>query len=217
MQKSLAAVALMALIGCGGSKEAAAPKAAALQATSAATDDREAYAKEHGLTLKSFDLNRDKRPDVFKFYKVAPDASAAGQSVEQLVRKDVDLNNDGKVDVIRLYDAKNNVTEERTDLDFDGRYDELAFFEEAQLVRKEIDLDYDGRPEITRYYADNKLGRIELDRNGDGKIDTWEYYEGGKLDRVGTDNDGDGIVDKWDHQKDGSAPAPDTVPGSDSP
>jgi hypothetical protein len=213
MQKSLGPLVLILLAGCG-SKESAPPKAAALEATSAATEDREAYAKERSLVLKSFDLNRDKRPDVFKFYKVAPDAGAAGQNVEQLVRKDIDLNNDGKVDVIRLYDGKNQVTEERTDLDFDGRYDELAFFEAAQLTRKEIDLNYDGKAEIVRYYEAGKLGRVESDRNGDGRVDTWEYYEGGKLDRVGTDNDGDGIVDKWDRQREAAPGAPETVPSA---
>ncbi|HSI03150.1 MAG TPA: hypothetical protein VLC93_01670, partial [Myxococcota bacterium] len=146
MLKALGLLVFVGLVACAGSSRDPA-KAASLEATSAATDDREAYAKERNLALKSFDLNRDKKPDVFKFYRIAPDPAAAGQNVEQLVRKDVDLNHDGKVDVIRLYDGKNQVTEERTDLDFDGRYDELAFFEAAQLSRKEIDLDYDGSPE----------------------------------------------------------------------
>ncbi len=215
MRKSLSLVIIGLLGACGGGGDVKPPQAASLEATSAATDDREAYAKERGLELKSFDLNRDHVPDVFKFYKVAPDPAAAGQSVEQLVRKDIDLNHDGKVDVIRLYDAKSQVTEERTDLDFDGRYDELAYFESAQLVRKEIDLDYDGRPEIVRYYDANKLSRIELDRNGDGKVDAWEYYEDGKLERIGTDNDGDGVVDKWERQGVTASGAAENVPAAE--
>jgi hypothetical protein len=210
MWKLLALALVSAAVACGHAEQPAVAAAAA--ATSADTTDRQAYAKEHNLVLKTFDLNRDKRADLFKFYKVAPDATAAGNTVEQLVRKDIDINHDGKVDVIRLYDDKNQVSEERTDLDFDGRYDELAFFEGGALTRKEIDLNYDGKPEIVRYYADNKLGHVETDRNGDGKVDVWEYYEAGALDRIGTDNDGDGIVDKWERLTQDGKRAPATVP-----
>jgi len=212
MREALIVAAAALLAGCGRHREAP-PQAGALpEATSAAVDDRDAYAKAHGLMLRTFDLNRDKEADVFKFYKMSPDPDAQGGSVEQLVRKDIDLNHDGKVDIIRLYDAaKGQVLEERTDLDFDGRYDELAFFEDGLVVRKEIDLDYDGKPEIIRYYDAGKLARVETDRNGDGRVDSWEYYEDGRLDRIGTDNDGDGAVDKWERLPGGSR-TPETVP-----
>ncbi|MBC7792448.1 MAG: hypothetical protein H7Z43_01970, partial [Clostridia bacterium] len=166
MRKTLMVLAGGALvIGCGsGDKPAAKASPDSIKAVDVA--DREAYAKANNLALRSFDLNRDDKPDVFKFYRIESDPAASGSNVEHLARKDIDLNNDGKVDVIRIYNDKNEVIEERTDLDFDGRYDELASFEHAVVVRKEIDLDYDGKPEIIRYYADNKIGRIESDRNG---------------------------------------------------
>src|SRR5690349_14512965 len=112
MREALMLATAALLAGCAGAQDAAPAAAPAPEATSAAVDDRDAYAKAHSLTLRSFDLNRDKQPDVFKFYKAAD--AAHGGTGEQLVRKDVDLNHDGKVDVIRLYDAtKGQVIEER--------------------------------------------------------------------------------------------------------
>lgn len=202
------------LIACGGAN---APQVEAQVAAPVEADfnDAEAYAKAQGLELRRFDLNRDKRPDVFKYYRAGSDAKAQGEAAPVLVRKDVDLNNDGKVDVVRMYDDKGDIVEERTDLDFDGRFDDVTIYAAGVLARKEIDLDYDGKPDVKRFYVEGKLGHVEADRNGDGKVDTWEYYEGGALDRVGTDADGDGIVDKWERTKRGEAAA--SEPGEAQP
>ncbi len=161
-------------------------------------DDKDAMAESLGLELKRFDLNRDEQPDIFKFYKMAPDAKDKTTQIGHLVRKEVDINHDGRVDVVILYDDSEVRTEEHTDLDFDGRIDEKAFYENNALVRKEIDLNYDGKSDISKYYVNGKLQRIESDRNSDKIIDTWEYYEGGNLDRIGTDTTGDGEVDRWE-------------------
>lgn len=194
---------------CGSNRKAASgPTVAA--APTVDLKDRKAWAEENNLELEQFDLNRDQAPDVFKFYRMVEDPKAHGAKVEQLARKDVDLNNDGKIDVIRLYGDKGELTEERTDLDFDGRFDDVSLFTANQLTTKSLDLDYDGRADVVRYYAEGKVQRIESDRNNDGKVDTWEYFEGGVLDRIGTDLDADGNVDKWEKQQT-AAQAPDAA------
>jgi len=198
--------AALALLGC--SNQAAAPALAGVsEPGSSDVNDREAWAKGQGLVWKQFDLNRDGKPDVWKFYRQDDDPKNPGNKLEVLVRKDTDLNNDGKVDDIRFYDDKGRVKEERIDLDFDGRFDETLYFEEGKLVRKEIDLDYDGRVDVTKYYSDGKLVRVELDRNKDGRVDAWEYYENGTLDRIGLDNDFNGTADVWQKRKTGEGAA----------
>ena len=62
---------LLAAAACGGSGEAGPP--ATVATVPADADDRAALAKQEGLELKQFDLNRDDRPDVFKFYKLEDD------------------------------------------------------------------------------------------------------------------------------------------------
>ena len=154
------------------------------------------FAKKNGYELRRFDLNRDDDPDIFKFYRVefAEDGSL---TVEDLVRKDVDINHDGLIDVSRFFDEYQQLTEERSDLDFDGRVDTVGYYEGGALARKEIDINYDGVADVVKRYKGGALYVIEADQKGDGKIDTWEYYEKDKLDRIGRDTDGDGSVDFW--------------------
>lgn len=191
---------------CGGGS-ADEPKAGPGAAPSAELLERESWAKERGLEIRRFDLNRDDKPNVFKFIKL--DEAGA----ELVVRKDTDLNNDGQVDIIQIFSESGTLVSEQSDLDFDGRPDVIAYFEDGELQRKELDLDYDGRADMTRYYVAGNVERIETDNNGDGRVDTWEYFVEGELDRVGTDNDGDGIVDHWDRRRD---PPPEPAPADEA-
>ena len=154
------------------------------------------FAKKNGYELRRFDLNRDDDPAIFKFYRVefAEDGSL---TVEDLVRKDVDINHDGLIDVSRFFDEYQQLTEERSDLDFDGRVDTVGYYEGGALARKEIDINYDGVADVVKRYKGGALYVIEADQKGARKIDTWEYYEKDKLDRIGRDTDGDGSVDFW--------------------
>jgi hypothetical protein len=163
-------------------------------------------AEQQGLKLVEYDLNRDGRPDIFKYFKI----STVGTTTLKgpLVRKVIDLNHDGRIDLMALYDDKQALIEERTDLDFDSRFDEVIHYRAGKVVRKEIDLNYDGTPDVIKYYKKEVLLRVEANRNGDGQIDTWEYYEQGQLDRVGVDLDRDGKADKWDRRQAKSEEAP---------
>ncbi len=158
-------------------------------------DEHAAFARSHHLILRRFDLNRDKKTDVFKYY------TRGERDLLVLARKEVDLNHDNTVDLVREYDDHQNVSKETVDLDFDGRMDEASFYKDGALVRKEVDLNMDGRPEVTKYYLKTQLKRVESDRDGDGKVDTWEFFEEGQLDRIGVDSDRDGQPDKWERKK----------------
>lgn len=145
--------------------------------------------------LVEFDLNGDKKPDVWTY--TVPAKTPEGKDFDRLVRKELDINWDGKVDIARNYDQKEQIEREALDLDFDGKVDQVNFYEKGVIVRKESDLASGGKPTLWRFYEKGKLVRKERDTNGDGKVDYWEYWEGDQVDRVGEDLDGDGNVDKW--------------------
>jgi antitoxin component YwqK of YwqJK toxin-antitoxin module len=144
---------------------------------------------------REYDLNRDKKADVWKYFVVTQDGS--GKTSERLVRKEFDVNFDGRVDVIRFYDQSQMLSKESFDLDFDGRIDQINFYEVGQLVRKEKDLNFDQKTDLWIFHEQGKVVRKERDSNNDGKIDYWEYWENDQVDRIGEDLDGDGTVDRW--------------------
>ncbi|MCC6332871.1 MAG: hypothetical protein IT380_02655 [Myxococcales bacterium] len=146
-------------------------------------------------TVTEFDLNGDKKADVWTFTITAKNEE--GKDVDRVSRKELDINWDGKVDISRNYDEREQVAREALDLDFDGKVDQVNYFEKGVIVRKELDLSAAGRPSEFKYYEKGKLVRKERDTNGDGKVDYWEYWEGDQVDRIGEDLDGDGNVDKW--------------------
>lgn len=155
-------------------------------------------ASTDGLKVVRFDVNKDKRPDIWKYFR--EETNANGETVEFIVRKELDLNSDGTVDVVRHYDATGTVTREELDLDFDKRFDAINYYTDGVLTRKEMDLNYDGKPDLFKYYKKGKLVRLESDKDYNGNIDYWEYYEDDKLDRIGFDIDGDGKVDRMERR-----------------
>lgn len=146
-------------------------------------------------TVTEFDLNKDKKPDVWTY--TVKGVGADGKEIERVSRKDLDINWDGKVDIARQYDDKEQISREALDLDFDGKVDEVIFYEKGIVVRKERDLASGGRPSLWVFYEKGQIVRKERDTNGDGKVDYWEYWENNQVDRIGEDLDGDGNVDKW--------------------
>ena len=165
-------------------------------ADSATGDGTQLTEERHGDEIvKEYDLNHDKKADVWKYYVVAKDE--AGKPVERLTRKEMDLNGDGKIDVWRYYDEKEQLTKEAIDFDFDGKIDEILYYELGQVVRKEKKFDDKHQPHMWTYYEKGKIVRIEKDVKGTGKVDYWEYWEGDQIDRIGEDLNGDGTVDKW--------------------
>ena len=187
-------VALAAVLGCRGGKEAIKPSGAEDEATLQAKAKIRPEPRE-GETPVEYDLNRDNRADVWAYTVKGKDAE--GKDFDVLVRKEMDINWDGNVDVTRYYDAQEQMEKEALDLDFDGKVDLWNYYEKGVVIRKERDLDYDGRIDLWLFYERGKIARKERDTNGDGKVDYWEYWEGDQVDRFGEDVDGDGSVDKW--------------------
>ena len=190
--RGLMAGAVLGLAACAGGK--AASKSDGAGSAGDLTRSME-HQKKGGEKVTEFDLNHDKRPDVWSY--TVPAKTEDGKDYDRLIRKELDINWDGKVDITRTYDEHEQMEREALDLDFDGKIDQINYYEKGVLVRKERDLDYNSKPDLWIYFEKGKIVRKERDTNNDGKVDYWEYWEGDQVDRVGEDIDGDGTVDRW--------------------
>jgi len=113
-----------------------------------------------------------------------------------MVRKETDLNWDGRIDVRAWFDDAGLLTKEEMDGDFDGRVDWVDHYQGDHRVMSEVDTDFDGVFDLFKYYEGAILRRTERDSNHDGKVDLWEYFDDqGKVVQVGRDLDGDGVMD----------------------
>jgi len=153
-----------------------------------------AETRTEGELIRSYDLNRDGKPDDWKFYKLL---DVEGRQVEVLVRRELDANFDGKVDIWTWFQPDGTRSKEQFDLDFDGRVDVVHHYEKGVLARKETFRGSSDKPAQVTFFEGGKKVRVERDGAGKGRIDTWEYWEDGRLLRIGRDLDGDGAVDRW--------------------
>jgi hypothetical protein len=200
MRRYVLALAGLAALSCAGAQK---PPAEAAPAPKAAETRfvPKGFEPQPGEIVTEYDLTHDGKPDVWKY--TIKDATGN----EVLVRKEKDLNGDGKIDTWEKYGPDGTLVMVAYDLDFDGRPDEILYFEKEQLVKKEMAFGFDGIPRSWSYYEKGKLVRKERDTNGDGKVDYWEYWENGEIDRIGIDTDGDGQVDRWEARKSAEASA----------
>ncbi len=187
-------------VGCGGTQKVGGSGAAGSEVDWGMGNLDRSRCKESGKQVVTADTNQDNKPDVWKFY-------AEGSETQRLLCKQVDLNVDGKVDLVDHYGADGKVEMSEFDLDFDGRFDQTAFYKLGKKVRLERDMDFDGRPDYVEFYENGRIARIERDSNNDGRVDEWQYYDNGKLDRIGYDTKGDGKADKWDRAPEEEAQA----------
>jgi len=141
-----------------------------------------------GSQVIATDVNEDGRVDI--------------EHVERNGRRfctKADMNFDGKVDVERFYEGDGvQVATERHDFDFDGRLDQLSFFQAGQLVRKELDTNFDNTIDTWLWCEGGWVVRAERDRQRDGNVDVWEVYEQGFMTEAKYDDDNNGRVEKWD-------------------
>ena len=162
--------------------------------------------------IERIDINGDKKPDVYKFYRVLGSAAAGAKTEDVkkvLIRKEMDVNFDQKIDVVQYYageSGKEVLVREEMDLDFDGRVDTTRHYKGGYISLVELDLGFDGRTDTWRYYqltktedgkTVNRLVEKRRDTNGDGGVDVWEYYAGGKITKIGYDTTGDGSADRF--------------------
>ncbi len=127
------------------------------------------YSKKDGggrsLLMQLFDLNRDGRIDLVKFY-----------DRDRLARAEADLDFDGKVDLITEYDFVTG--EVRRKSQSDGHTNIWTYLSKGKVSRKEIDRNSDGKPDLWVYYKDGKTIKTEIDKNFDGRV---VKLEDGKL------------------------------------
>ncbi|MFW6051893.1 MAG: hypothetical protein ACODAU_12005 [Myxococcota bacterium] len=141
-----------------------------------------------GGEVQSTDVNNDGAPDI---HHVVVDGR----------RKctEIDLNYDGRTDIVRFYDGDGETpVREEHDFDFDGKLDQIAFFEAGDLVRKELDTNFDSRIDTWLWCEGGRVKRAERDRRNTGEADTWEVYEKGVLTQAAYDENNDGQPEKWE-------------------
>jgi hypothetical protein len=205
----VSAASTLGATGCGSTPQHAEMINGASNAPTSPLVDRD-KCNNRDKHVVTADLNGDKKPDVWKFFKTV---DLGGQKTEVLSCKQVDLNMDGKIDMVTYYDdTGSQIVLEEIDGDLDGKFDLTVYYNQGKRVRDELDMNFDQRVDVWKYYEDGKLVRIERDTNNDGKVDEWQYFEGGKLDRIGYDTTGSGRVDKWDRAPETEEEG--TVPGT---
>ena len=149
-----------------------------------------------GKNVVTYDLNKDNRPDVWRLYKTEDEG---GTKIEFLTCKQVDVNRDGKKDWVVAYNRKGNPLFERSDKDYDGKWDTSAIYDTklAILAEVERDTDFDGAMDVKEYYdTAGALSSVRHDRNRDGQPDKWEQYKDTILLAILYDDDFDGKVDR---------------------
>jgi hypothetical protein len=149
-----------------------------------------------GKNVVTSDLNKDNKPDVWRLYKTEDEG---GTKIEFLTCKQVDMNQDGKKDWVVAYNRKGNPIYEKTDYNYDGKFDMSAVFDPktGHYAEIERDDDHDGRFEKKELYdTAGVLTSVRRDRNGDNQPDEWEQYKEQILIAILYDDDFDGRVDR---------------------
>lgn len=115
--------------------------------------------------------------------------------VLRIARYDLDF--DGRIDMDAYYDEEGRLEERSFYLNDDEAVDVIALYEAEALVEKYVSIDFDEQFPVAKYYGpEGDLLRVERDSDGDGHTDVWEYYDAGELVRVARDTDGDGSPDQ---------------------
>jgi hypothetical protein len=191
----------LSLAGCAKKSDApvVTTPVAATSGAEAAPSSRCPYNRARN-DVSEYDTSGDNRPDVRKVF-----VRIGEGSLTRLVLscRETDINSDGVKDVVRFYTDEGDALREEADRNFDGKIDELTFFEKGQVVRQEFDSQADGKLDTKIYFDKGLPQRAERDLSGKStpqkwQPDRWEYYVDGHMVRMGTDLDGDGKVDRWD-------------------
>jgi hypothetical protein len=137
---------------------------------------------------RTVDVNNDGTPDIRHVQQAG---------VDRCVQ--FDMNFDGIIDITRFFgpDGRTVVREEH-DFDFDGRLDQISYFENGQIVRNELDTNFDNRIDTWLWCNNNLLERSERDRRHNGRADTWEVFQAGVISEARYDENNDGNPDRWE-------------------
>ncbi len=194
-------------VGCGGAEasrrgdDSTTPeRSASLLSGERTGDQHRCDANKDNREVSEYDTSGDEYPDVRKVFQSVGDG---GLTRLILICREADLNGDGTKDVVRHYTDEGRPLREEADRNFDGKMDEVTYFESGRIIRQELDSNGNGQVDTKVFYERGKPLRSERDmagRSSAGKWqpDRWEYFEKGRMVRMGTDLDGDGRVDRWD-------------------
>jgi hypothetical protein len=154
---------------------------------------------EDGLKVERSDMNGDKNPDVWVYFREEADAKQGKDAVKRsFVKKESDLNFDGKKDALVEYDKTGVVVREVFDFDFDGVVDQENILTAGRIAEKHLFAPQTGRAFIWKYYSEGQMILLKRDDTGDGVADRCEeWFKGEKIARVGRDINRDGDCDEW--------------------
>ena len=198
------ALAVLALVGCGGSDGDTKVITGGVEAERAPDgrilDDHSMceYEGQAGMDVQETAGPGAVQPNVRRVWKVFGDGADQRRVLQC---REIDTNLDGVKDVVRFYNEEGQSKEERADTNYDGKVDTWNLFAGGRLAEVRLDKNFDGEPDEWKTFIDGKLSKIKRDTNYDKKPDTWEMYRKGRLERMGVDLDGDERVDRWDHDK----------------
>lgn len=152
-----------------------------------------------GLKMERGDMNGDKKPDVWTYYREEKDPAAPKAAAKKvIVRKEADLNFDGGRDALVEYGPNEQVVREVFDFDFDGRSDQENILENGRVKEKHIFATGGGRVFIWKFFNDGLLSLVKMDHTGDGIADECEeWFKGERIVRTGRDTNRDGDCDDW--------------------
>jgi hypothetical protein len=180
---------------CGSKKKAdTTPKEATIDAGVPKVDPT--LCETEGKNVVTADLNKDGRPDVWRLFRVEEEG---GTKVEFMTCKQVDFDHDNRKDWVVGYGRKGNITFERADFDYDGKFDMSAVYDlkTGTVAEIERDTDFDGKFDLKETYdSAGQLVVVKRDRNADATPDMWEQYKEGFLLAILYDDDFDGKVDR---------------------
>ncbi|MEM7606271.1 MAG: hypothetical protein AAF411_13020 [Myxococcota bacterium] len=202
MKRAILVMALLAACGGDSEEQARAERPVVAESTGGERVEGEnrCDANAENREVSEYDTSGDEYPDVRKVFLTVGEGRLARLV---LICREADLNGDGTKDVVRHYNDEGRPLREEADRNFDGRMDEITFFDNGRIIRKEVDTNGSGIVDTKIFYENGRPLRTERDMAGrstatNWQPDRWEYFEGGRMVRMGTDLDGDGRVDRWD-------------------
>lgn len=182
------------LAGCGGKKTPAAPAGGDTSASVPKVDPT--LCEVAGKNVVTYDLNQDKRPDVWRLYK---NEEEGGTKVEYMTCKQVDFDHDGTMDWVVAFNRKGTRLYEKADMDYDKKFDFSAVFDpkSGKVAEVERDRNFDGKYDLKEIYdTSGQLQSVRHDTDGNGEPDQWEQYKDGVLIAILYDDNADGKVDR---------------------
>lgn len=117
-------------------------------------------------------------------------------SRDRLLRIEADRNGDGEVDYVTKYSNRGIAETSTFDNDFNGSFEELLAFRNAQPVFSEVDLNGNRQPDIRFTYVNGVFTKQEIYRPGTRIVRKASVFEmGHKLVEARWDSNDDGILD----------------------